>query len=694
MNEKQLSNQQQKPFAWNKYPLLRILIPFLGGIVIAFYSNFSFSIVVLLAIVAVSVLSVVLLYKYRKYQNRGISGLLLVISIFLFSLAYTQFLIDAGKPHQPLNEKDKQVFTATVIETPTIKQKSIMLIVNIEQQKYDKSSSKAIVYVERDKQSEKIIYGDKLLFYSYLNEISAPKNPKEFDYKRYLSIKNLYIQSYADAKSWQKIGENNGNFIMLFANHLRNRFLKIFQDCNMDVQEYGVIAAILLGYNGELDPDLIRSYSSTGATHILSVSGLHVGIIYMILAFLLRFLDRTKRQRMIRTFILLAAIWLYACITGLSPPVMRAAAMFSFIALAGVLERTTNSYNSLIASLIFLLCANPLLLFDVGFQFSYLAVFGIIWLQQPLKSLYKPQTKAGSYVWDIIAVSIAAQLLTAPLAIWYFHQFPNYFLLTNVIVITITPFVMGLGMAVLVLSFWKFVYQYLSIGLMYSIKSMNWVIIRIEDLPYSVTGKIDISGFQVVFAFLLIVIAASAFLSKKKIFVYQALAIAIILLGMDIYKQIKVNRQQEIVFYSLKSGYAIDCIDGQNSVLICDSNTIQDKQIYNFSIKNNHIYHRIKNMSSQIGQQRIKVHNKTILIVDKPIYALTGEEKLKADYILLSNNVIISVEVLQKMFDFEMLIVDGSYSGHRLNNLRKTCAEKLIPFHDLKNYGAMIIDND
>jgi len=682
-------------FSWNKHPLLRILIPFIAGIIVAFYIRFAFSVWILLLIASAGIVSVFILLKFRTYKNRWVGGVLIVISIFSISLAYTKFFIDAGKPTFELIEKNKQLFTATVIKTPALKTNSIMLIVRIEDykcvEKHLNSGKRAVVYLERNEESEKIIYGDRLSFYTYLNEVSGLQNPQEFDYKRYLSIKNIHIQSYADANSWQKTGENNANLVLFFANTIRNRFLKIFRDCNMDVQEYGVVAAILLGYNGELDPDLARSYSSTGASHILCVSGLHVGIIYVMVSFLLRFLNKTRKQQIISSLISLFAIWLYACITGLAPSVMRASIMFSFVAVAGMVKRKTNSYNSLMTSLIFLLCVNPLLLFEVGFQFSYLAVFGIVWLQKPLNSLYNAKTKMGNYVWSIVTVSFAAQLLTAPLAILYFHQFPNYFLVTNIIVITLTPIIIGFGIAVLALSFWTFVYHYLSLGLMHLVKSMNWLIINIENLPYSVMGNIDVSVFQVVIIYLLVLMLAVTCLYKKKSYLFQTLAFTIILMGIDLHKQIKVTRQKEIVFYRTKSGYSIDCIDGQNSILTYADSTAIDRQTYNFNIKNNHIYHRIKNTKNSVGQQIITFHGKTVLIIDQPIYAVDYDQKLKVDYILLTNNLPVSISVLQKMFDFGMIITDRSYSHHRLETIRKDCAEKIIPHHDLKNQGAMIV---
>jgi len=558
-------------------------------------------------------------------------------------------------------------------------------------EKFEQMHTKAIVYVARNEESEKITYGDELLFYSYLNTPNDPKNPKEFNYKRYLSAKNIYLQSYADAYSWCKLSEKNGNPILYFANNLRNKFLKIFQDCDMDVQEYGVIAAILLGDSDDLDPDLARSYSATGASHILCVSGLHVGIIYMIIAFFLRFLEKTKRKRIFRSLILLSVIWLYACITGLSPSVARASTMFTFVAIGGLLNRQTNSYNSLLASLIFLLSLNPLLIFSLGFQLSYLAVFGIVWVQKPLCSLYQDRTKIGKYLWEIITVSLAAQLFTAPLAMLYFHQFPNYFLLTNIIVIPLVFIVLVSGISVLTLSFLEFTYKYLSLALMYLVKFINWAITTIESFPYSVTKNIDISIVQVIFIYLLIVLLLMAFFYKKKTYLFGGIFCFIIVMGMDIHKQILVNQQKKIVFYSVNSGYAIDCIDGITSTFFCDSITIKDAQIYDYSIKNNHIYQRLCKIDKLQNQQFISFHGKTILIIDKPIHAIDFDQKLKINYILLHNNLNVSIDILQKMFDFDILLTDGTYSYYCLNYIRKTCVSKMVPYHDLKNHGAMLV---
>ena len=683
-------------FRWNKYPLLRIVLPWVAGIVLVFQFSIRFPMWTLLFAAGGGILLMLLSYYFRKHQTRWTTGIFITITLLSLSICYTQLFIDNGKPPIELTNEKKHTFIASVIESPVEKTKSVKLVVRIESYKNDSnqwksSNTKAVLHLQKDEFVKDLNYGDKLIFHTFLNEPFEPSNPQSFDYKRYLSMKNIYLQSYVNSEAWTKVSERNGSFIMHFAVDTRNKFLKIFRDCGMEPQQYGIISALLLGFDDELDPDLSRSYSSAGVSHILCVSGMHVGIIYMIVSFFLKLLDKTRTQRIFRTFILLGVVWFYACITGLSPSVMRASTMFTFVAVAGLLNRRTNSYNSLLTSMFFLLCINPLVVFNVGFEFSYLAVFGIVWLQRPVKSLYTPKTKVGNHVWEIISVSFVAQLFTAPLAILYFHQFPNYFLIANIVVITLTPVIVGFGIAVLVFSFWAFAYKYLSLGLMYLIKIMNWFILSIEKLPNSLTENISISSWQVMLAYLFILFFICALLYKNKTYLFQALGCGIIILGLDIFAQLQINRQQEIHFYSVRSGYVIDFMDGQNSILWGNNITLNDQQSYDFNIKNNHIRHRITQLEKIENLSYFQFHTKKVLVLNKPVLYIPQQEKLKADYVLLTGNFNISLDNLLKMVDFNTLLTDGTYSYYRIENISKDCAQKAISYHDLKNQGALTV---
>lgn len=683
-------------FTWNKYPLLRVLIPFVAGIFFAFYSKSTIPLWILSSLILIFSISIIVLYRFRKYSNRWINGIFFILTFFLIGITYTQLFISQGKPPPELTGNKKQTFIASIIESPVEKTNSIKTTVCIDSylatdNSWEKSNTKAVIHIQKNEQAKEIQYGDKIVISAFLNEPSRANNPHAFDYSRYLSIKNIYLQSYVHSDNWAKIAQRTGFPIIHLATDIRQKFLKIFADSDMDIQQYGIIAAILLGYDDELDPDLSRSYSASGVSHILCVSGMHVGIIFMIFSFLFQFFDKTKTQRIIRTFVLLMIIWLYACITGLAPSVMRAATMFSFVAIAGIINRHTNSYNSLMASMIFLLCINPLIILELGFQFSYLAVFGIVWLQKTIHSLYHPKTKVGNHVWDIITVSLVAQLFTAPLAILYFHQFPNYFLLANIIVITLTPLIVSFGIAVLVFSFWGFAYKYLSLGLMYLIKFMNWSILSIEKLPYSLTENIYFSPLEVILIYLFIISLACAFKYKNKQHLFQAIGLVIVIIVLDISIQLQVNKQKEITFYSLRSGFVIEQTHGRNSILYTDSAGFTDKQTYDFNIKSSHIAHRINQINTIENMPFIQCHGKEIFVINQVVYAFEVKEKLKTDYVLLNTNINISIDNLLKMIDFKMLLIGNNCSYYRSEAIRKTCAEKMIPFHDLKQQGALVV---
>jgi len=682
-------------FSWNRYPLVRIAIPLIAGIIACSYCSIPVSAGGLLLVAVVFMLILILSGKHRTYQNRSLSGMLIFFAIMLLSICYTSVYVKSQQPPEELFQEENQAIIVSIAEPPVEKSKSVKLVVKINQFVHNDSlkpcSTKAMLYLAKDEKSKKLVYGDRLICYTRLSEPSSPKNPHEFNYKNYLFRKGIHLQAYLNAEVWDTMGKQEGFSIFRIANLMRNKFLDIFAAANMDTDELGVISAILLGCDDKLDSNLVQSYASTGVSHILCVSGMHVGIIYMILSFLLKFLDRNKRQRIVRSLILVSAIWLYACITGLFPSVMRAATMFTFVALAGMIGRNTNSYNSLLASLVFLLLLNPLLLFQVGFQFSYLAVFGIVWIQKPLKSLYDARTKVGNYVWDIISVSLAAQLLVSPLSLLYFHQFPNYFLLTNVAIISLAPFVVGGGIAVLLSSLWEFAYHWVSLALIYLIKIMNWIIVHIEAFPYSVTANIQISAGQVLLLYGVILTVFYAFLYKNKTALFLSIFFAISLSVTGIYKHNQTNSQKLLLFYHTKSGCIIDCIDGKTSALFGDSTAVSDAEIYNYNIKNNHIFHQIRNVETFQNQRFISFHGKTVFTLSEPLYPQRTNDKLNIDYLIIAHKNC-SLEAIKDLFDFRLLIFDSKLPFYKSKQLKEFCQKENIPFHDLREDGAVCVE--
>jgi len=314
---------------------------------------------------------------------------------------------------------------------------------------------------------------------------------------------------------------------------VQHYFSEALAEAGISGSEYSIINAILLGNKESLDTELRAYYNAVGVGHILCVSGLHVGVIFLILNFLLHPLDYSKKSRLFKALILLFFIWIYACITGLSPSVTRAATMFSFVTFGNLLHRHTNIFHSLFTSLFILLIINPLWLFNLGFQLSYAAVFGIVIFQQKLVALWTPKNKVLTYLWNLITVSVAAQLATFPLSVYTFGMFPNYFLLGNLSVVTLSFVIVVSGVLLLVVSFVPYLSTWVAQLLTFEIKLMNILTQSIRKMPGSVTENISISWVQMLLIYLCIIFFFLLLQQQKKRYYWLGLTsiLALVLLS-------------------------------------------------------------------------------------------------------------------------------------------------------------------
>jgi competence protein ComEC len=278
---------------------------------------------------------------------------------------------------------------------------------------------------------------------------SPPFNPHEFDYKSFLASRGIYQQLFTNDDQVKTLGRNKGNGFVQYALSLRQRMVEKYEHYIPDKEASAVASTLILGYKAELSSEVLSAYSQTGTTHVLSVSGMHVGLVFVVLNALLWFLNSTRKLRILRASIIILLIWAYALVTGFSPSVSRAALMLSFYVFGKALNRSSNSYNLVAISAVFLLIYNPFFLLDVGFQLSYLAVLGLIYFYPKFYHLLYVKNKLVDAVWSYVALSCAAQLATFPLAMFYFHQFPVYFLISNLFIVLPVTAIMYLGIAFL-----------------------------------------------------------------------------------------------------------------------------------------------------------------------------------------------------------------------------------------------------
>jgi len=590
---------------FSHFPVLKALCPYFFGIICGYFLpakeiNLLFCIILLFFFCIIFIL---FYHKKNYYLQCVLTGMLL----FSFIVAgYLSIFFHFHKNPETVNSEkltQKQTWVAEIRELPREREKSYKVIAKL----YALNDStfwitkKVILYFQKDTVIKNCRVGDKLIVNTKLSFIEPPKNPYQFDYKKFTQRKGIYLTGYAHAYSWEKIENSKKITVKRYASYLQRLLSHKLVESGLTPAEFSVAAAILLGNDETLEPELRASYAATGVSHILCVSGMHVGVIFMILGFLLKPLDSTVKSRFIKNIILLLAVWLYANITGLAPSVTRSSTMFSFVIVSKFLRRKTNVFHSLFASLFILLSINPVLLFEMGFQLSYLAVFSIVLFQNKITKCYKPKTKVVNYFWELSAVSLVAQCATAPIATYYFGQFPNYFLLTNLFIIPLSFAMTVTGVATLAFSFSEFISKGFGFLLNLELKIMNTVVFYVEKLPGALSTNISINYLQVLVLYALFIAFLILKKNRKQLILCLLVLINIFFL-IRTFDTVKYKQHIEVVNYNISKCAAFQfCHNGQ-AILVSDSiHNTEDKR-YQFNIQNHDRIMRLQNKFINIDE--------------------------------------------------------------------------------------------
>ena len=580
---------------WGKYPFLRILWPFALGIwCFVSFSAFRLTPLALIFIALALFFIAVLASRFcTKPRLNWIFGV--VISCYLFCAGYTMTQahdVSIQKTYFRNFEADANCYVARVYDCPTEKENSLKVILDLDSQYSDSSelrtvSGKVMAYFQKSDAAMQLRYGDLIAFPLPIGEVAAPKNPEEFDYRDYLFRKGITGQIYLKADDWVDLEANKANPLYAFSYRFRDVLLRSLQRCGLDGDEFGVAAAILLGYDDSLPVEVRQNYVAAGSMHILCVSGMHVGIIYLLASLLLSFLNRKKWQKTFKQLLLLVLIWFYAMIAGLSPSIMRSALMISFVIFGELLHRKGFAINSIAASALVLLCISPNNLFEIGFLLSYVAVVGIVLLQKPIYGWFCFKNKLLDKVWEITAVALAAQFATMPFTLFYFHQFTVYFWLSNLFMTPISFLVIMGGMILLLVSWIPYIniaVGYLVWGAVYL---MNTLIAWVESLPLSIIKGIYINGMEFTMLLLLFLFVILLVTTRCRGFFIAMLSAALLFVFSVTIRQYKVEKQDEIVFYSLRKHTAVDFVKGNQHVLLCDTALVADESTIDYSLKDN-----------------------------------------------------------------------------------------------------------
>jgi competence protein ComEC len=669
-----------------RFPIARITFWFIGGILLAFYAKQNL-------ITAFFFLGITLLfcgysfYKSNKtFTPNSTFGMALYLVFFSIGITTTLFHNETlYKNHYTQNEsnfEDSKNFHLVLLEklkNSTKYNRYFAKVISVENKS---SCGKILLNIKKDSVEKTMKIGNQLLVHDQLLHHFKPNNPNQFDYGKYLETKGVYAQIYTEPTA-VKISTKIEKGIFYYTSNFRNTIIENLAKSGFKKEELAVIAALILGQQQDISPEVLRDYQYAGAVHILSVSGLHVGFILLFIIFLLQPIPNTKLGNTSKLVIVILSLWLFAFVAGLAPSVVRSTVMFSFIAVGMHLKRETNTFHTAIVSLFLILLFEPLFLFDIGFQLSYLAVFSILWLQPILDKIWQPKNKIITYFWNILTVSFAAQIGTLPLSIYYFHQFPGLFFITNLILIPFLSVIMALGTLLMILAYFDWIPVLLSKTVEVCITITNTIISKIASVESFVLTAIPLS-FSLMLLTYLIIVSWIIWFQKPK-FNKLLVALASLFLFQIILFSTKWNSENNgelIVFNVMKK--SIIAMKNDSSINLFSSeaitkNSFEERMLQTYATAN---YSKIS--KTEPLTNTLYFNHKKILIIDSSAVYNTS---ISPDIVLLTHSPKINLERLLATQHPEIIIADASNYKNYTAAWKQTCLKRKIPFHSTYEKG-------
>ncbi|MDR9457093.1 MAG: ComEC/Rec2 family competence protein [Salegentibacter sp.] len=671
------------------FTFIKLSLSFLPGIIAGFYLDMPLQVLFWI----ISLLMPVFILAYYRARKQifpdAFFGILVFLVIFILGFLTASLHVPGNrslhyiKAKVNLQETLLQARIAEKLKPTRYNQRYIIRAEAFRTEHQEARLTEGKLLLSTEKDATEFQVGDVLLLPYRPSDINSPLNPYQFDYKNYMEKQAVLKQLRINSAKILKINESSSP--ISFAENLRERIIKKLQAASFSEAEQSIIQALLLGQRRDISRKIYDQYGAAGAVHILAVSGLHVGIILLILNILLKPLESIKHGRLLKTILLLLLIWGFAHLAGLSPSVVRAVSMFSFVAVGMQLKRKTSVMNSLFISLFVLLLINPYFIFQVGFQLSYLAVFSIVAFQPFLYRLIRPKFKLIKYMWGLLTVSVAAQLGVLPLSLFYFHQFPSLFFLSNLVILPALGIILGLGILVILLSLLNFLPDQLAEIYGQLISYMNqfigWVAVQ-EDFLFN---EISFSILQSITAYFIILALFYLLIQKTyRTFVFLFLGIISFQLS-SIYEKQKHFSEEAVIFHKSRNNL-IGLYQNRNLQLYHNPDSLAAAQriISDYKTGKN-----ITETETDTIKNVLRFRDKNLLIIDSSgIYDIPN---LEPDLLLITQSPKINLERVLNLVNPSQVIADGSNYNSFVARWEETCRKQKVPFHHTGRKGAFRI---
>ncbi len=639
-----------------------------------------------------SIILSLFLTPIQKHQLRWIFGFFTVL--FFISLGYYNCQwFETRNSFSTFNKKG--LFLVEVLslpnETSNAYKCEVKLIRKFEDSLENNVYGNAVLYLQKENDLPSFFIGDYLLVNTQFKAVEKPQNPNEFNFSKYLERKGFLATGYVPTNQWKKTNLPPRKSILRSANLSRNHLLEIYKKYGINGREFALLAAITLGYKDEIEVETKNNFSRSGASHILAISGLHIGIVYGILMFLFGFWKGNQKQKIIKAILVTLLIWIFAFITGLSPAVQRATIMMSFIAGATCLRRKPQIFNTVFSSAFVMLLFNPNLLFNIGFQLSYSAVLSIIYFQPKLNQLITIKNRILNWFWLLLTVTISAQIGIFPLIIYYFQQFPNYFIITNFITIPLTTTILYLSIILISISYIPFISVFIAFLLKLCLKLMLLSVGYIADFPASVT-PIGITNVQFILLYIFIFITTIFFNRKKGNYLIYSLFSLLLIISISAKNKYESLTKNQLIVFSNPKVPIINILEkGNNYVLTTDSSKV---------IRNSRKFWLTNHHSKPQFYDFIKADKKFFSIQDKKIMIISDNElnnkqtfqPIQIDYLIITNKAKPKIKSILQCIQPITIVVDRSISEWYKNSIKKECEKKNIGFYSVKERGAFRVE--
>ena len=690
------------PF-WKQSPFVRFILPFILGISLFNYFPIVRVMPVLYAIALVLVLYAIpfFLADYKKYTFRYLHGigLFLVIGCSGYAICVLHSPFVSSKFYCS-HVKEYAYALVRINAELEEKEKTYKAAVDVKQLLQQKESiptnGEAIIYFQKTDKLLNLHTGDYILLKNKFTDLKSSGNPGAFDYAKYCHRNNVYQSAFVRESEWRKTTWHTEDLASYFEK-LNKKTRVILQSYIRDTVAASIAEALLIGYRKDIDKDIWQSYSNTGIVHIIAISGMHMSMIYMSIRYLLLLLPFFKKRKNMALWFAIILMWCFAILTGVPPSVNRAAVMFTFLGVGEMINKKMPVYNNLAASAFVLLCCNPSWLWDVGFQLSYLAVLSLVIFYKPFVDKMVITNKILNAIWEMIAITIAAQILTFPFCIYYFHQFPLLFILTNLVAVPATTIILYAEIILVAFHWIPPLAHWIGFAISISIQGLNQFVFFIGHIPYAVWTGIGITEWQLL-VLVIFIVCISVWLFYKRIiyFVYAVCCILFFMFSVD-YAFMKSFQTHRMIVYQMPKQKSIEFNYGNEFYSPDEKEILSNPKNSNYvSAPSRREYHVTKMDSSIVelakkhaielyffgGKKMARIHSE----------AFNCKTPMPIDILIVSETNAIHASWIKRNFDPNQIILDSSIPFWKTESIKTELAALHIPIYDVQASGAWVMN--